>query len=130
MRATWSIGVNVHEVEVTEVGELGSLVTSLDLSVAEPTVLEVWDPEMGAAFSVLVGHPAGTVLTYQASLEPPYLISSGKATLSTEAIPARHNGELIEYSAHQLIAKAALLPALQTFWSSREPDGSVCWERA
>jgi hypothetical protein len=128
LRITWSAGTEVHEVEVSSFDEIVARFTSLESSIDEPTVVEVWDPESGASCSVLAGSAAGSVFTYQATLDPPYFISLGTAADTDCLITARHNGELIEYLERQLVPNAAVLPFLHTFWALRQRSEVVHWE--
>lgn len=93
-----------------------------------PTMVEYSDDRVGRAFAVGAGR-SDTVLTFQASADPPYFVSRGNSRPSTEEIWFLYAGENTPYPGSQAVPIEIGVTSLAYFLDTGDRPQGIDWEQ-
>ena len=130
MKVTWSNWDQIYERTMVNPDDVMDFVRQLHLaSPTPPSMVEIYDETTYAAIAIGVGgHNRETVVTFQASLDPPYFISAGDR-LRGGVVSYCYGQELSEYLANNLVPWDAGLAAVEEFLRTGKHPRCIEWER-
>jgi Immunity protein Imm1 len=123
----WTSGDRAVRAEIKSWPEAEALLDRIGSGVEAPCLVEFYVPDSGQSLGLGIGRKM-SVVTYQASLDPPYFISQGdKARAGTEWFC--YGNEKTEYLAKNLVPMDQALLALKHFVESGTQPENLDWER-
>jgi hypothetical protein len=123
----WTTWDNTGRAEVKSWQEAEALLERIGLQVEPPCLVEFYAPDSGQSLGLGIGRKM-TVVTFQATLDPPYFVSLGdKDRSGTEWFC--YGNEQTEYLAKNLVPMDQGLAALKHFVESRTQPENLAWER-
>lgn len=125
-KVQWSDWNTTHERSISSSKAAEELIAEIQRTAEIPALVEFFNNH-GTSFGMGVGR-SFTVLTYQASISPPYFVSLGdKNATGTEWFC--YGNEESEYLAKSLVAFDLGLQALREFVETGKQPLMVSWER-
>ncbi len=128
-RVVWSDVNREHESHADDAAAVLETVRRLHVAARKPRpIVEILrEPEGSPAIGLAVGGPE-SVLTFQATDDPPYYVSLGNPEREGESDPLCHGMQVIEHLARNLVPWKAAFEALEEFLRSEARPTNVEWE--
>lgn len=129
LTARWTQNEEVQEESILDVASALDLYRRVDddSRQTDPTMVEFEDG-YGTAIAIGAGRDV-TVITTQASENPPYFTSMARQRLTSEDVDFMYAGENTPYPASSIVPKAEGVRALERFLRSGELDPELDWEQ-
>lgn len=128
-RVVWSDTGEEHEIRCRDDAAVLSEVWRLHAAAGTPrVVVEVLrEPGGFPSLSLAVGG-SESLVTYQATNDPPYFISVGDPSRQAESEPLVHGMQVIEHLGRNVVPWAVASAALQEFLKAEERPNGLAWE--
>jgi hypothetical protein len=125
-KVQWSNWNDIYERRISSADLVVELIAEIQSSLEVPALVEFFN-DQGGALGIGIGRPT-SVLTYQASNDPPYFISLGNP--AAEGVEwFCYGNEESEYLARNLIGFDIAMRALREFVDTGEKPSGVSWEQ-
>jgi hypothetical protein len=126
MKVEWTGSKCMYSREIYKPSDLEPLIETVLETSDKPTMVELFD-DSGLSIAIGVGH-SKSVVTFQASLDPPYFISLGNKS-TAGIIEFYYGDEETEYLAKNAVPFEMALHAAKEFLERRERPNGLLWEK-